>query len=199
MLLHILFKTLLHFFCKASRKKISFKGEKTQPLFFLSAPKLNLMACAFFPIKMNSIKKCLTLNCKKKEPFILEKQALSEGRKWQKTAAAKPKLPHSPKQDVFNVSWTSFFFALPFYHLWYTLYNQKKRMDNLILRSFQNDYTNIVSSAFFSKRVVNFFGAKGFFSDYVVLPPRQIKSTVRLCQRIKSRIRKIQTFDQNNS
>ena len=32
-----------------------------------------------------------------------------------------------------------------------------------------------------------------------ILPPRQIKSTVRLCQRIKNRRRQIQTFDQNNN
>ena len=32
-----------------------------------------------------------------------------------------------------------------------------------------------------------------------VLPPRQIKSTVRLCQRIKNRRRQIQTFDLNNN
>ena len=34
---------------------------------------------------------------------------------------------------------------------------------------------------------------------YIVLPPRQIKSTVRLCQRIKNRRRQIQTFDQSNN
>ena len=33
----------------------------------------------------------------------------------------------------------------------------------------------------------------------IVLPPRQIKSTVRLCRRIKSRRRQIQTFDLNNN
>ena len=33
----------------------------------------------------------------------------------------------------------------------------------------------------------------------IILPPRQIKSTVRLCQRIKNRRRQIQTFDQNNN
>ena len=32
-----------------------------------------------------------------------------------------------------------------------------------------------------------------------LLPPRQIKSTVRLCRRIKNRRRQIQTFDQNNN
>ena len=32
-----------------------------------------------------------------------------------------------------------------------------------------------------------------------VLPPRQIKSTVRLCRRIKNRRRQIQTFDLNNN
>ena len=34
---------------------------------------------------------------------------------------------------------------------------------------------------------------------YYILPPRQIKSTVRLYQRIKNRRRQIQTFDQNNN
>ena len=34
---------------------------------------------------------------------------------------------------------------------------------------------------------------------YVVLPPRQIKSTVWLCGRIKNRRRQIQTFDQINN
>ena len=35
--------------------------------------------------------------------------------------------------------------------------------------------------------------------DWKLLPPRQIKSTVRLCQRRKNRRRQIQTFDQNNN
>ena len=34
---------------------------------------------------------------------------------------------------------------------------------------------------------------------YQILPPRQIKSTVWLCGRIKNRRRQIQTFDQNNN
>ena len=34
---------------------------------------------------------------------------------------------------------------------------------------------------------------------YVVLPPRQIKSTVWLCGRIKNRRRQKQKFDQNNN
>ena len=33
----------------------------------------------------------------------------------------------------------------------------------------------------------------------IILPPWQIKSTVRLCQRIKNRRRQIQTFDLNNN
>ena len=39
----------------------------------------------------------------------------------------------------------------------------------------------------------------GTFWIGYVLPPRQIKSTVRLCQRIKNRRRQIQTFDLNNN
>ena len=39
----------------------------------------------------------------------------------------------------------------------------------------------------------------GVFLLSVLLPPRQIKSTVRLCQQIKNRRRQTQTFDQNNN
>ena len=37
------------------------------------------------------------------------------------------------------------------------------------------------------------------YSNCLILIPRQIKSTVRLCQRIKNRRRQIQTFDPNNN
>ena len=43
------------------------------------------------------------------------------------------------------------------------------------------------------------FKAIQFMVTKSILPPRQIKSTVRLCQRIKNRRRQIQTFDQNNN
>ena len=37
------------------------------------------------------------------------------------------------------------------------------------------------------------------YNSSFILPPRQIKSTVWLCGRIKNRRRQIQTFDQNNN
>ena len=67
--------------------------------------------------------------------------------------------------------------------------------------------TSFVFLRFFKLKSVFFFWGGGPLKDtfslikcwIYILPPRQVKSTVRLCQRIKNRRRQIQTFDLNKN
>ena len=67
----------------------------------------------------------------------------------------------------------------------------------------QSPCMGIVSKEYLMRISVSFFWwlllLQPKYNCYVVLPPRQIKSTVRLCRRIKNRRRQIQTFDLNNN
>ena len=55
-------------------------------------------------------------------------------------------------------------------------------------------YIHISKGPFSSMCIHNFL-----YNANHILPPRQIKSTVRLCRRVKNRRRQIQTFDLHNN